>query len=232
MEQDQDDIGFTDFIVSSIHDMKNSLNMQVDALEKISIQSQQRGDTPTVESLGQVIYEANRMNANLIQLLSLYKLGNSIYPMNVAEQSICDLIEEAVLRNKSIMDSKGISVTVDCDPECYWFIDADLVMGILINALSNAYKYTTDKIRLIAKVEGGFLELRIEDNGRGYPAGMLRDGGVLADKGVDFSSGSTGLGFHFASRAAGMHKNGDQQGSLVIENGGTYGGGCFVVRLP
>lgn len=232
MKQEQEDIGFTDFIASSIHDMKNSLNMQVDALEKISNEARQRGDIPTVESLGKIIYEANRMNANLIQLLGLYKLGNSIYPMNVVEQSIADLIEEAMLRNRSIMDSKGISIAVDCDPECYWFIDADLVMGILINALSNAYKYTADKIRVAAKIEGGFLELRVEDNGPGYPPGMLRKDGMSLDKGVDFSSGSTGLGFHFASRAAGMHKNGDQQGALVIENGGAYGGGCFVVRLP
>jgi hypothetical protein len=61
---------------------------------------------------------------------------------------------------------------------------------------------------------------------------MLRDGGVLADKGIDFASGSTGLGFHFASRAAGMHQNGGRRGTLLIENGGAYGGGCFVVRLP
>jgi signal transduction histidine kinase len=232
MEQEKEDIGFADFIVSSIHDMKNSVSMQVDVLERISLASRQRGDVATVEGLGEVIYEANRMNANLIQLLGLYKLGNAIYPMNVVETSIGDLIEEAVLRNKSIMDFKGIAIAVDCDPECYWFIDADLVMGILINALSNAYKYTADKIRVAARIEGGFLELRVEDNGQGYPSDMLRDGGVLADKGVDFSIGSTGLGFHFASRAAGMHKNGDLQGALVIENGGAYGGGCFVVRLP
>jgi hypothetical protein len=29
-----------------------------------------------------------------------------------------------------------------------------------------------------------------------------------------------------------MHKNGTKQGSLTIENGGAYGGGCFVVKLP
>jgi signal transduction histidine kinase len=232
MEQAQEDIGFTDFIALAIHDMKNSVSMQVDALEKISGEARQRGDAATVASLGEIIYEANRMNANLIQLLSLYKLGNSIYPMNVVEQSLCDLIEEALLRNKSIMDAKGIAVTVDCDSECYWFIDADLVMGILINALNNAYKYTTDKIRVVAKVENDFLELRIEDNGRGYPESMLRDGGVLADKGIDFASGSTGLGFHFAARAAGMHQNQGRRGELLIENGGAYGGGCFVVRLP
>jgi len=228
----QEDISFTDFIASSIHDMKNSVNMQVSALEKIAVQCRAKGDTPTFESLGLIIYEANRMNANLIQLLSLYKFGESIYPMDIAEQSIADVIEEALLQNRSIMDFKGISVLIDCDVNCHWYIDRDLVTGILINALNNAYLYTSDKIRVAATIEDGFLELRIEDNGQGYPQSMLQNGAVSANKGVNFSSGSTGLGFHFAARAARMHKNGAHQGSLIIENGGAYGGGCFVVRLP
>ena len=109
----QEDISFTDFIASSIHDMKNSLNMQVNSLESIAIQCRQQGDTPAFKSLGLVIYQANRMNANLIQLLSLYKLGKSIYPMDIAEQSVSDVIEEALLQNKSIMDFKGIAIEVD-----------------------------------------------------------------------------------------------------------------------
>ena len=227
-----DDISFTDFIASSIHDMKNSLNIQVSALETIAVQCRRQGDAPTFESLGLVIYQAKRMNANLIQLLSLYKLGKSIYPMDVTEQSISDVIEETLLQNKSIVDFKGITVTVDCDENCYWYIDRDLVTGILINALNNAYNYTSDRIRVAAKIEGDFLELRIEDNGQGYPPSMLLSDGVSTNRGSSFSSGSTGLGFYFSSQAAAMHKNGINQGTLTIENGGAYGGGCFVVRLP
>lgn len=228
----QEDISFTDFIASSIHDMKNSLNMQVNSLEKIAVQCQKQGDTSTFANLGLIIYQANRMNSNLIQLLSLYKLGKSIYPTDIAEQSVAEVIDEALLQNQSIMDFKGITLAVDCDPGCYWYFDRDLVTGVLINALNNAYNYTSDKIRVSAKIEGGFLELRVEDNGEGYPQGMLQNDSVSANKGVNFSSGSTGLGFYFSSRVASMHKNGGNQGALTIENGGVYGGGCFVVRLP
>lgn len=228
----QEDISFTDFIASSIHDMKNSLNMQVSALEKIAVQCRQQGDAPTFESLGLVIYQANRMNSNLIQLLSLYKLGKSIYPVDIAEQSIADLIEEALLQNKSITEFKGISVSVDCDESLYWYFDRDLLTGVLINALNNAYNYTADKIRVAVCIDDGCLELRVEDNGQGYPEHMLLNDAILADKGISFSSGSTGLGFYFSSRVAKMHKNGNRQGSLTIENGGAFGGGCFVLRLP
>lgn len=228
----QEDISFTDFIASSIHDMKNSLNMQISSLEKIAVKCREQGDEQTSGQLALMIYEANRMNANLIQLLTLYKFGKSIYPMDIAEHPVREVIEEAILQNKSIMDFKGISIAVDCDESCYWYFDRDLLTGVLINALNNAYKYTSDKIRVAAWIDGGHLEIRVEDNGRGYPPNMLQDGSVSENKGISFSSGSTGLGFYFSSRVAALHRNGADQGSLVIENGGTYGGGCFVVKLP
>lgn len=230
MEQ-QEEISFSDFIASSIHDMKNSLNMQIGSLEKIAIQCQQNGDISSFNQLGHMIYEANRMNGNLIQLLSLYKLGKSIYPIDISEQSVHDVLAEVVMQNSAIMDFKGIEVSVACDEDCYWYFDRDLVTGVLINALNNAYNYTTDKIRIAAQIDNGYLEIRVEDNGRGYPPSMLTQG-VGAKKGINFTSGSTGLGFYFSSRVANMHKNGENQGVLKIENGGAYGGGCFIVRLP
>ncbi len=229
---EQEDISFTDFIASSIHDMKNSLNVQVSGLEKIAIQMRQQGDTVAFQSLGLMIYQANRMNANLIQLLSLYKLGKSIYPVDIDQNSVSNLIEEVVLQNRSILDFKGITISVDCEANCYWYLDRDLVTGILINALNNAYNYTRDQVLVSAKINAGYLELRVEDNGKGYPAYMLQDDNVAANKGISFSSGSTGLGFYFSSLVARLHKNGTKHGSLAIENGGAYGGGCFVVRLP
>lgn len=228
----QEDISFTDLIASTIHDMKNSLNVQVSALERIATQCRERGDTPTFENLGHVIYQANRMNSNLIQLLSLYKLGNSIYPIDIAEHAVREVIQDAILQNQSIMEFKGVSITVDCAADCYWYIDRDLVEGVLVNALNNAYNYTHDRIRVAAALHDGMLELRVEDNGRGYPAGMLLQDGVSANKSINFLSGSTGLGFYFSSKVAGMHKNADRHGTLTIENGGAYGGGCFVLRLP
>jgi nitrogen-specific signal transduction histidine kinase len=75
------------------------------------------------------------------------------------------------------------------------------------------------------------LEIRVEDNGKGYPESLLLEN-ITENKGVSFSTGSTGLGFYFSSKVAGMHKNAGKQGSLSIENGGAYNGGCFVLALP
>ena len=212
--------------------MKNSLNLQVSALERIALECRAKGDTPAFEDLGRVIYQANRMNLNLVELLSLYKLGKSIYPVNIDDHAVADVIEEAVLQNKPMMDFKGIAISVDCAPDCYWYIDRELVKGVLVNALNNANHYTTDKIHVVARVKDKQLELRVEDNGQGYPGKMLTGDDVANPKGVNFETGSTGLGFYFCSQVAQLHKNGGRRGRLMIENGGTLGGGCFVVQLP
>ena len=228
----QQEISFGDLIASSIHDMKNSLNLQVSALEGIARQCRDKNDTATFQDLGRVIYQANRMNLNLVELLSLYKLSKSIYPMDITEQAVADVIEEAVMQNHSMMDFKGIVVSTDCPSDCYWYMDRELVKGVLVNALNNAFHYTRDKIHIVAILRDKRLELRVEDNGQGYPERMLRNQDLASDQGVSFETGSTGLGFYFSDQVARLHKNGRKRGSLAIENGGSLGGGCFVLRLP
>jgi signal transduction histidine kinase len=228
----QDDISFTDLIASSIHDMKNSLNLQVSALERIAGQCREGGNSAMVQDLGRVIYQANRMNLNLVELLGLYKLRKSIYPIDIAEHPVAEVIEEAVQQNQSMMEFKGIAISVDCAPDCDWYMDRELVKGVLVNALNNAYNYTRDKIHVVARLAGQRLELRVEDNGPGYPERMLVSEEVATQQGVRFDTGSTGLGFYFAEQVARLHKNRQLHGTLAIENGGSLGGGCFVLRLP
>ena len=228
---EQEDINFSDFIASSIHDMKNSLNIQTGFLEELMNECRGKVDESMMDQLGHTIYEASRMNVNLIQILSLYKLGKSIYPIDIAEQSVKEVLEEVVLQNQSIMGYKGIHISVACDEGYYWYFDRDLVSGVLVNALNNAYNYTTDKIRVAARIQDGMLEIRVEDNGKGYPESLLLES-IAENKGISFATGSTGLGFYFSSQVAGMHRNAGKQGALTIENGGAYGGGCFVLTLP
>lgn len=228
---EQEDINFSDFIASSIHDMKNSLNIQIGFLDELMAACQGKLDPGLLGQLGHTIYEANRMNVNLIQVLSLYKLGKSIYPIDISEHSVHEVLQEVVLQNQSILGYKGIAVDMDCAGDCYWYFDRDLIGGVLINALNNAYHYTTDKIRIAAAAHDGVLEIRVEDNGKGYPEHLLRDS-IDSNRGVSFTSGSTGLGLYFSSHVAGMHRNNDKRGTITIENGGAYGGGCFVVTLP
>ena len=110
-------------------------------------------------------------------------------------------------------------------------IDEELVGNVIGNAFSNAVRYTKDRVRLSARVEDGMLEIRIEDNGRGYTEEMLEQG-RMASRPVDFDGGSTGLGLYFSSVIAQLHRNRGRAGQIRLENGGAFGGGCFILTLP
>ncbi|HEY1231004.1 MAG TPA: ATP-binding protein, partial [Ramlibacter sp.] len=89
--------------------------------------------------------------------------------------------------------------------------------------------------RLAIREIDGWLELRVEDNGPGYPPALLKAGAIATREvagGVNFLTNSAGLGLYFSSEVAKMHRHRGRSGSLRLENGGAYGGGCFVLRLP
>lgn len=218
------------FLASSAHDMKNSISLLIRGLDNVLAAA----DPKTFAAYGdlaQMIYEAKRVNGNLIQLLTLYKIGEEIYPFDPHSVALEDFIELICAQNGELMKAQGLELEFACEPDLYWDFDEDLVAGIIGNAFNNAVHYTRDRVRLTAAEVDGFLELRIEDNGVGYPQHMIDDcAGSL--HGVDFAVGSTGLGLYFSAIVARMHQHRGQSGEIRLENGGTLGGGCFILRLP
>ncbi|MES2151807.1 MAG: HAMP domain-containing sensor histidine kinase [Pseudomonadota bacterium] len=223
------------FLASTAHDMKNSIGVLSGTLESLLADA-----SPQTESaypqMAQALYQTKRLNDNLMQLLALYKqVGKPEYPFDVQPLEMGHLVAQVVSAERVLLASRGITLVTDFDPELIWHFDEDLIIGVLGHAINNAIHYTDDEIRLaIARVDG-CLEIRVEDNGKGYPAAMLEAGASAmhgAASGVNFMTNSTGLGLYFSSEVAKMHKHRQRSGTLRLENGGAYGGGCFVLTLP
>lgn len=218
------------FLVSSVHDMKNSLGLLSAMLEKM-LADLSPEDNADYDQLAHMFYEVKRVNSNLIHLLAVYKLGKDLYPFDPQYHVVGDFLEEVVSQAQPLIASSKVSLEVECEDGLVWHFDDDLVSGVVNHALNNAVHYTRSKVKLIARQQGKQLEIRIEDDGRGYPPSMLIDGS-LGRTSIDFASGSTGLGLYFAEKVAQLHRNRGQSGCIKLENGGTYDGGCFVLQLP
>ena len=227
------------FLASTAHDMKNSISVLSGTLETLlaGSGSESGGKAQAAyPQMAHMLYQTKRLNDNLIQLLALYKqVGTPEYPFDIQPFEMGDLMEQVISADRILLASKNITLVTDFDPALIWHFDEDLIIGVVGHAINNAINYTKDTIRVaIARVDD-CLEIRVEDNGRGYPAAML-DAGVQAMSGVrtgvNFLTNSTGLGLFFSSEVAKMHKHRERVGSLRLENGGAYGGGCFVLRLP
>lgn len=225
------------FLASTAHDMKNSISVLSGTLETLLANTPPPADNAAAyPQMAHMLYQTKRLNDNLIQLLALYKqVGKPEYPFDIQPLEMGDLMEQVISADRILLKSKNITLVTDFDPALIWHFDEDLIIGVVGHAINNAINYTKDTIRVSIACVDDCLEIRVEDNGRGYPNAML-EAGVQAMSGsrtgVNFLTNSTGLGLYFSSEVAKMHRHRDRSGTLTLENGGAYGGGCFVLRLP
>jgi signal transduction histidine kinase len=223
------------FLASTAHDMKNSISVLAGTLEKL-LAGQAPPHDGNYPQMAHMLYQTKRLNDNLIQLLALYKqVGTPEYPFDVQPIELETLVNQVMWSVAVLARSKEIELVTDYDPAQIWHLDEDLIIGVIGHAIHNAIHYTGDKVLLKIGVIDGELEIRVEDNGEGYPGALIEAGAAAMSglrQGVNFLTNSTGLGLFFSSEVAKMHKHRERRGSLRLENGGSLGGGCFVLRLP
>jgi signal transduction histidine kinase len=223
---------------ATAHDMKNSISVLSGALERLlaapASDAAAQG-APAYPQLAHMLYQTKRLNDNLMQMLGLVQqVGTAAYPMNARPVALGRVVDRVVAQERALLASRGIKLELDYDPEQVWPLDADLIVGVLAQAINNAIHYTGDTIRLAVRETDGWLELRVEDNGPGYPPTLLK-AGTQVSGGPQLLSSSAGLGLYFSNEVAKMHRRRDRWGSVHLENGhlpGGQAGGRFVLRLP
>lgn len=235
MENSIEKIDFSTVLASSVHDMKNSLAMLLGSLAEISSECQTNNCSIKSE-LSRIRHEGQRVNHDLIQLLTLYKIDQSQYYLNIEEINVSDYLEEISLEYKYLLEEHGIDISFQCDDSLIGFFDGDLVAGVIKTIINNAYQYTNNKIVIKGEKCNNFVKLSVVDNGKGYPPHMLVDLSTLKNA-SDFRTGSTGLGLYFSSEVATLHKNKNICGHIEITNDQNpaskfKGGGCFSIFLP
>ncbi len=218
------------FLLSSIHDMKNSMGVMAAYLSD-ALAAREETSGVAREKTAQALYEAQRVTDHLIQLLAIYKIDQEFYPFDPQDHALVDLAQEALARVMDLADLKGIELDCDCGDDIYGWFDYELVFGVVVQALHNALRYAKRRVMLTVKAHASGVRIRVEDDGPGYPDFLLAQGNG-AERGISHETGSTGLGLFFAGVVAGMHKGAGRTGGIRLENGGGLGGGCFLLELP
>lgn len=223
-------IDFSSVLAAAVHDMKNSLFLLIQSIENLASELAPENSTAR-EQVANVHYEASRLNTNLVQILSLYRAELEDLPISVDECFISDLLEDVVGSNRTYVNQKMITISVNVDDDLHWYLDRELIFLLINDVLINALRYGTSKIDISAMNEEGFLVIRIEDDGSGYPSSMLQKSHEdLAD--FQLSQGRTGLGLFFARLIAAAHSQADMEGGIYLSNGGNLGGSVFEVKIP
>jgi signal transduction histidine kinase len=223
------------FVTAAAHDMKNSISVIAAFLEDALSEMSGTGTevSPAARTLThQALYETQRVNGHLIQIMAIYKMSQGHYPFDPEDIELADFADEAAARVRPLATTKGVHIDVvlgqAAGEGCF---DRELVFSVVVQSLFNAIRYARERVRLSVAQQDGHTEIRVEDDGAGFPPFMLERG--FADQAaINTRTASTGLGLYFARLVAQMHRHDGHSGDTRLENGGTLGGGCFVLTLP
>jgi len=220
---------FATVLASTVHDMKNSLSLLVSQLDTIT--QQLESDEKTRDCVSGIRYESSRINLSMMQLLSLYKIENQQFKVQVIEVEVADFIEDCVAAHAPVATSRGIKLNIDCDDSLIWFFDPDLVGIAVNNVIGNSIRYTSSQLSVGVRIIDKQLVISINDDGEGYPDSMLVDPEHFMHN-INYSTGSTGLGLFFSATVARYHEKLGLSGRIELKNGGALGGGSFSIVLP
>ncbi len=222
-----DNINFPAILAFSVHEMKNSLSTISELIRHFKAQEQ----FDVKKQLGQLEFEANRLNHNLIQLLILYKIDEAKFMPNIDECMVIDIFNEVVAQQASLFAINGLALNIDCPDDLVCYCDSNLISNAISTIVNNAQRYARQQVLLSAKEENGYIRIDVEDDGAGYPEYFLQDD-ILNNSKASLNTGSTGLGVFFVSTIAQMHTNGDKKGSIKLKNNCSLGGAQFSLLLP
>lgn len=178
--------------------------------------------------LNTIIKETESLTAMVNDILKLSK-SEQVGGLNREEYDLSNQVNEIIdmMRNG---DTQGFTLERDIEPKLFVCADKQKISQVIINFLSNAYKYSGDSrfVRVTLKAYDGRVRFDIYDNGLGISEEELP---YIWDR---------------YTKASLKHKTGDSNGiglsivkSIVLQHNGKYGvnstlgkGSNFYFELP
>jgi PAS domain S-box-containing protein len=211
------------------HELRTPLGLILGLTEKWltsdKVADEQRRD------LEVVMRNARRLLSTVNDLLDMSKLEAGRLEPRFARANLAEIVRgtcslfEGLARERSVAFVKSIPHELTAE------IDVDMIQRVLLNLLSNAFKFGLGGGRITCGVEpsGTLAVVRVEDNGPGIPGGMrerIFERFTQAEGDATRRSGGTGLGLAIAKEFVELHR-----GSIEATDA-PGGGALFIVTLP
>ena len=149
------------------HEFLTPLTLILTPLKSI----QSKGDNTISDStVNNMVSNANRLQKFIKQILALAKLESGNVKLRVQKHNISPWIAAITDNFRSLALDKQITFTLDItDSIMHGYYDEDRLEQVIINLLSNAFKYTPDggRVSLSLKEKHSHIEVAIKDNGGG-----------------------------------------------------------------
>jgi signal transduction histidine kinase len=210
-------------LAAAVHDVKNGLHTLCTQLTQAEIQA----PSP---ALVEARLLATRLDAQLVELLALYRASQGQLAISIADRNVGEFVEDLQREPLLTAGTRSAAMRIEFDHAGALSagtraFDAYLVRLVLLDALRNAIRHARSVVRLtVAVPNDGGVEFRVADDGPGFPQGVL-DG-----EDTTMQEDGSGLGLLFARLIARLHATPDgRHGSLRLENNN---GARLTLTLP
>lgn len=225
------------FFANVSHEFRTPLTMISGPIKQLGDSTEISENDRQLLSIAQT--NVNRMLKLVNQLLDFNRLENDTLRLEVAETDVAALLNDVTMSFALAARYKQIDFrTLGLEQSFTVSVDADKIIKIYYNLLSNALKFTPSggKIKVSFDImdtpEGRRMILKVENTGRSIPEDklekifqryyQLEDNGARTESAV----AGSGIGLYYARALATMH-----HGTLKASQP-DFEGVCFTLELP
>jgi signal transduction histidine kinase len=164
----------TAFFSNVSHEFRTPLTLLVGPLED-ELAEAADGPAPRRERLETAHRNAMRLLRLVNSLLDFSRIEAGRIDANYEPTDLAALTVDVTSAFRSAFEKAGVALVVDCSPlPEHVHVDHDMWEKIVLNLLSNAFKFTFEgEVRVELRRQGDFVELRVIDTGVGIPAADL-----------------------------------------------------------
>lgn len=166
------DLAKTNFIATVSHEFKtpiSSIKMSVQLLENEQIGTLNIEQKHLLESIKE---DSTRLLKTTKDLLEITQLESEKIKLNIKENSIEEIVNNALENNKNSAHQKNIVLETQLDDAIdFVHSDREKTIWVLSNLISNAirYSYENSKVLISVKNSNGKIEFSVTDSGQGIP---------------------------------------------------------------
>ncbi len=225
------------FFASISHEFRTPLTLILGPNESILSNS---GEEETRKKANLIKQNANRMLSLINQLLDLARLDAGKLNLNVSKGNIVSFVKGITMSFESLAERKGIKLSIDSsDDQIELYFDKEMMIKILTNLLSNAFKFTKTEGQITVTIyESGveFVEIKLKDTGIGiseeeFP--KLFDRFYQVDSSHTREYEGTGIGLALTKELVELHHGTITVDSRLWNNDiGETGWTEFTIMLP
>lgn len=218
------------FLVNIAHEIRTPISLITNPIRQLA---ELHTDTESKHLFTIIRNNTNRMMLLANQLLDVRKIDHNQLKLRKRPVEMTAYTRRAMDLFTDMAHRKQIELKLEASPDpLYAKIDANQFDKIIVNLLSNAFKYTEKHGHITVSVTGkdGTIVITVADDGTGIPVEHIEhifDRFYQADDKKNYSHLGSGVGLHLTSLLVAKH-----DGSITAANNADGHGVTFTVVIP